>query len=65
MTRGGTFRPGHDAKLRSKYLARIDEGDEKAIDEFLEKWPNLAYPYGYDKPKLLARLGQGRKRRRR
>jgi hypothetical protein len=59
--RCGEFLPGHDAKLRNKYLCSIDDGEEKAIAEFLEKWPSLAFPYGYTKPSLRARLGQGRK----
>lgn len=63
-TKGGEFRPGHDAKLRSKYLKRIEEGEEKAIREFLDEWPRLAYPYGYDEEKLRDRLGRGLKRRR-
>lgn len=58
---GGEFLPGHDAKLRSKYLARIDEGERKAIYEFLDRWPSLAFPYGYTEAKLLDRLGRGPK----
>lgn len=62
---GGEFLPGHDAKLRGKFLARIDDGDESAIAEFLEEWPRLAYPYGYTEASLRDRLGQGLKRSRR
>lgn len=40
----GQFRQGHDAKLRSEYLKRIRDGEEKAIREFLDEWPSLAYP---------------------
>ncbi len=58
-TRGGAFHPGHDAKLRGKYLDRIDDGDEKAIDEFLNDWPKLSRSYGYTEASLRARLGQG------
>lgn len=65
MTRGGTFRPGHDAKLRSKLLCRIDDGEVEAIGEFLNEWPDLAFPYGYTEVSLRARLGQGCKPRRR
>jgi hypothetical protein len=54
----GEFLPGHDAKLRGKLLTRIDDGDEKAIDEFLNEWPKLAYPYGYTEASLRARLGK-------
>ena len=61
--RGGEFLPGHDAKLRGKFLDRIDDGDEKAIAEFLDEWPTLSEPYGYTEATLRNRLGQGRKRR--
>ena len=61
---GGEFLPGHDAKLRGKYLDRIDDGEERAINEFLEAGPRLAYPYGYTEANLRARLGQARRRRR-
>jgi hypothetical protein len=59
MTRGGEFRPGHDAKLRGKFLKRIDDGESAAIDEFLTDWPNLAYPYGYTESSLRDRPGRG------
>lgn len=59
-TRGGEFKPGHDAKLRGRFLKRIDGGDEKAISEFLTERPNLAYPYGYTELSLRARLGGGK-----
>ena len=62
MTRGGTFRPGHDAKLRGKFLARIDDGDETAIAEFLNDWSELSRNYGYTEENLRARLGRGCKR---
>jgi hypothetical protein len=55
---------GHDAKLRGNYLDRIDDGEESAIREFLNDWPNLAYPYGYSEASLRARRGRGRKKRR-
>lgn len=61
-TAGGEFRQGHDAKLRSKYLQRIDDGDETAIEEFLTERPKLAYPYGYTEANLRERLGCGVKR---
>jgi hypothetical protein len=59
FTKGGEFCPGHDAKLRGKFLARIDDGDEKAIDEFLNDWPKLSVNYGYTREKLHIRLGGG------
>lgn len=62
MTGGGKFKQGHDAKLRSHFLRRIDDGDEKAIAEFLTEWPRLAYPYGYTEAGLRARLEFGRSR---
>lgn len=57
----GEFLPGHDAKLRGKFLARIDDGDEKAIAEFLNDWPKLSRNYGYTEESLRARLGKGLK----
>jgi hypothetical protein len=63
--RGGEFLPGHDARLRGKYLCRIDDGDEKAISEFLEERPRLARSYGYTEARLRARMGQGCEPRRR
>lgn len=60
VTRGGEFKPGHDAKLRGRFIRRIKDGDEKAIGEFLNGWPNLAYPYGYTESSLRARLGGGK-----
>ena len=57
----GEFLPGHDAKLRSKFLKRIDDGDEAAIVEFLTGWSRLAYPYGYTEANLRERLGRGRR----
>lgn len=61
----GEFLSGHDAKLRSKFLRRIDDGEEAAINEFLTGWPKLAYPYGYTEENLQARLGRGLKTSRR
>lgn len=62
VIRGGEFKPGHDAKLRGHFLRRIDNGDEKAIAEFLNERPKLAYPYGYTEAKLRDRLEFGRRR---
>jgi hypothetical protein len=65
MTEGGTFRPGHDARLRSKFLDRVEDGDESAISEYLDNWPNLADQYVHTEESLRACLGQGRGRCRR
>ena len=55
----GEFCPGHDAKLRGKYLCRIDDGEVEAISEFLDDWPKLSRSYGYTEASLRARFGQG------
>jgi hypothetical protein len=60
----GEFCPGHDAKLRSKFLCRIDNGDAKAIQEYLNDWPTLADQFNHTEAKMRARLGQGCKHRR-
>jgi hypothetical protein len=59
-TKGGEFRPGHDAKLRGQFLKRIDDGEERAIEEFITERPNLVFPYGYTEASLRARLGGGK-----
>lgn len=60
VTKGGEFRPGHDAKLRGQFLKRISDGEEKAIEEFITERPNLVFPYGYTEASLRARLGSGK-----
>jgi hypothetical protein len=54
-TQGGLFQPGHDAKLRSRLLARIDEGDEDALNLLLADYPTLLH--GATEDDLRARLG--------
>jgi hypothetical protein len=35
---GAEFCPGHDPRLRSKFLVRSEDGDERAVAEFLNDW---------------------------
>jgi hypothetical protein len=60
MTRGGTFIAGHDAKLRSRLLTAIDQGDETALAEL------LAYPtllHGASEESIRERLGSETRRK--
>jgi hypothetical protein len=54
MTNGGLFRPGHDAKLRSRLLKAIDAGDEDALAELIAR-PTLLH--GATEADLRDRLG--------
>jgi hypothetical protein len=60
MTNGGLFRPGHDAKLRSRLLKAIDAGDEDALAELMAR-PTLLH--GATEADLRARLGSEAKRK--
>lgn len=59
QTSGGTFLPGHDAKLKSRLLALIDEGgpEGEAAREELRKYPRLAT---HDWPSRLGRKARER-----